>query len=313
MPAVSWATTVMPALQFGYQPVLCESDEKTWGLDPQDLRRICESERGKPSIVALVHVLGVPCDMAAIAELEKEFKFLLLEDSCAAFGSAPVGTVGEISTYSTYYAHQFSTVEGGFVTTNDLPAANLLRMLRAHGWTADCDAETKKLLAEQWKIDPFREKFTFYVPGFNVRGTDLQAKIGLSQLRRVDAMTATRVANHALYRAHFTAGPNAKHFAVQTPPEGAKVASIGFGVLAANQAHRAKVAEALLAKGIETRPICAGNISRQPFWWRIFGEPQRERPIADRIHNAGFQLPNHALLTSDDVAYIAETVLAVTP
>ena len=79
VPAVSWATSVMPAIQFGYEPVLCEADPETWGLDVADLRRICEKQA--PSIVLLVHVLGVPCKMKEIDELRKEFGFLLIEDS----------------------------------------------------------------------------------------------------------------------------------------------------------------------------------------------------------------------------------------
>lgn len=308
VPAVSWATSVMPAIQFGYEPVLCEADKDTWGLDPADLRRLCE--KGAPSIVLLVHVLGVPCKMKEINELREEFGFLLIEDSCAAFGSQPIGKSGEISTYSTYYGHQFSTIEGGFVCTNGDDGANLLRMLRAHGWTADCDAATRERMAKAANVDPFREKFTFYIPGFNVRGTDLQAHIGISQLKEVDASTSARKRNHELYRARFADPVN---FSVQAPVAGSEVASIGFGVLAKSKAHRSNVAAALKSKGIETRPIGGGNMAKQPFWTAVFGQSKRERPIADRIHDCGFQLPNTPGLTPEDVAFIVDTVLAVKP
>ena len=181
-------------------------------------------------------------------------------------------------------------------------------MIRAHGWTADCDDNTKIRLHKASNVDPFRGKFTFYVPGFNVRGTDLQAHIGLSQLARADAVATIRKRNHGIYSERFG---GAKGFTIQKPPSGAEVSSIGFGLLASSQDHRTKIAEALRAKGIDTRPICAGNIARQPFWTAAFGESKRERPIADAVHDRGFQLPNHALLEPEDCNYIAETVLAV--
>mgnify|MGYP001609228541 CR=1 FL=1 len=109
VPAVSWSTSVMPAIQFGYETVLCEADEETWGLDPVDLRRLCESEtRGPPAIVLVVHVLGVPAKMQEIDDLRKEFGFLLIEDAGGAFGSQPGGKI----------ADAFTTYEGGFITTN---------------------------------------------------------------------------------------------------------------------------------------------------------------------------------------------------
>ena len=310
VPAVAWSTSVMPAYQFGYAPIACEADPETWGLDPVDLRRICENV-GPPAIVVVVHVLGVPAKMKEIDELRREFGFLLIEDACGAFGSSPVGKIEEsLTTYSTFFAHQMSTIEGGFITTNGDDAANVLRMLRAHGWAADCDPAWKAALAKEHGIDPFREKFTFYVPGFNVRNTDLAAHLGLSQMKRADAVALARRANHGLYATKFS---GSKDFAIQKKPAGAtgahEVASIAFGVLASSKAHRNKVAAALQAKGIETRPIGGGNMARQPF----FGKTKRERPLADRIHDCGFQLPNGPHLTVEDVAYLADTVLAVRP
>lgn len=314
VPAVAWATSVMPAIQIGYKPIPCEADEETWGLDPKDLRRLCEKEEGPPAIVLLVHVLGVPCKMKEIRALRDEFGFLLIEDACGAFGSSPVGTRDEkaelLSTYSTYFAHQLSTVEGGFVCTHGDDAANILRMLRAHGWAADGDPDWQKRLATSVDVDPFREKFTFYVPGFNVRGTDLAAHLGLSQMKRAGAVAEARRANHALYAKHFAA---AAHFTVQKPGAETKVASIAFGVLASSRAHRTKVGEALKAKGIETRPLLGGNTTKQPYWQRLYGASKRTRPIADRIHDCGFQLPNHPGLSASDIDYICETVLAVKP
>lgn len=300
VPAVSGSTAVMPAGQLGYETVLCEADPDTWGLDVTDLRRICKNV-GAPAIVLVAHVLGVPANLKALNDLRKEFGFLLLEDAGEAFGSRPVGTIPDALT-------TYSTAQGGFVATNGDDAANLLRMIRAHGSAADCDDDWVARLAKAHGVDPFREAaFTFYVPGFDVRGTALQAHLGISQMKLSNESAIARRANHGLYATTFA---GAKHVSIQKRGgEGVEVASIGFGVLAASKDHRNKVAEALKARGIETRPIGAGNIAKQPF----YPKTKRERPVADRIHDCGLQLPNHPGLTADDVVFIAETVLAVKP
>lgn len=315
VPAASWATTVGQTIWMGYAPALCEADEDTWGMDPAALRRICEnSDKGPPSMVMVVHQLGVPAKTEEIGKLKEEFDFILIEDACGAFGSSPVGQVGELWTYSTFFGHQLSTIEGGFICTNSDEAANILRMLRAHGWAADLDRAMQEKLAAAEKIEPFREKFTFYLPPLgNFRNTDLHAHLGLSGLKRADEVAAARYRNWETYRERFA---DSKDFKVQWQkgaPADVFPAAIGYGVLASSKAHRAKVAEALKARGIDTRPVGGGNMGRQPFWVNAMGELKTPRPFADRIHNHGFQLPCHPGLTAEDVGYIADTVLSVKP
>lgn len=308
VPAVSWATTVAPVIQLGYEPIMCEADWNTFGLDMNALEDLLKQHG--PAAVAIVHVLGVPNDLASLLRLRDRYEFVLLEDACAATGSSydgrPVGTFGSISTFSFFYGHHLSTIEGGMLCTDDEQLHDILVHIRSHGWPRDLASEKEAQLARARGILEFNRPFTFYYPGFNVRSTDLNARIGLSQLRRVDEVVARRVENHRIYQQRIRAGG----LHCQTN-ERAVVSSISFSTLADSVDHRDRIAAALRANGIETRPLGGGNMSRQPFWSDRYGITVF--PIADRIHTTAFQLPNHPLLSAEDVDFISDTVLAVEP
>ena len=299
VPAIGWATTVSPAEALGYDFEWKDVEQDTWGM-----RDVAYQEQ----VAICVHTLGVPCAAGAITD------GVLLEDTCAALGSArngrKCGTVGTMASFSFYFAHQLSTIEGGMVVTDEPILDDVLRMLRAHGWAADLEPAEEAVWWRdkahgRWDFD---RKFTFYLPGMNVRPTELQAFLGLRQMTRIDQMVARRVANDARYRNNLA---GAEHFQIQRPSEGDQVCSIAVGVLAASPEHRAKVAYALGQAGIETRPIGGGNLARQPF---IANGYQADKcPMADEIGRRGFQLPNGPHLTEADVDFISETVLKVTP
>jgi len=309
VPAVSWATTVAPAIQFGMEPIMCEADPLTFGLDPNHLEAIVRRER--PAAVVVVHVLGVPADMAAILSLKERFGFVLMEDCCAALGSCydgrRVGTFGEAATMSFFYGHHLSTIEGGMVSTGDDELARILLQIRSHGWAKDLDPAQEAALARAHAPLEFNRPFTFYYPGFNVRSTDLNARIGLSQMRKVEEVVKRRVENHRAYQARFAAHPD---FAGQSNDR-ATICSISFAGLAASAAHRERVGRALRDARIETRPLGGGNMSRQPYWRQRF--PTQELPVADRIHACSFQLPNHPRLALTDVERICDVALSAGP
>ncbi len=307
VPAISWATTVAPAFQFGVTPIPCDADLTTFGLDLAQLERILDAER--PTAVIVVHTLGIPNRMAELLELKRRYGFLLLEDACPATGSRYqgqlVGSFGDMSSFSFYFGHHLSTIEGGMLCTDDDQLMELLLHLRSHGWAKDLPAERRKELARSRDVLPFNETFTFYHPGFNVRSTDLNAFIGLRQMDKLDWVMSRRVENHRRYAARFAGAPD---FYVPSNPD-AVVCSISFLALARTHEHRDRVGDALAANGIETRPLGGGSMTRQPFWVDRLGPTSHA--VADRIHETSFMLPNHPLLTLDDVDRICDVVLAV--
>ncbi len=188
VPAVSWVTTVTPAIQLGLEPIMCECDVDNLGLDINHLKEIIKKD--DPSAIILVHVLGIPNNMDEIVELCNENNILLVEDTCESIGSKyndkMVGTFGKMSTFSFYFGHHISTIEGGMISTNDEELYHILLSVRSHGWDRDLPKETQIKLREKYNINNFRALYTFYYPGFNLRSTDLQAFLGLGQLKKID-------------------------------------------------------------------------------------------------------------------------------
>lgn len=304
VPSVGWVTSIAPAIQFGFEPIMCEADPETFGLDLNHLEELLKQHQ--PQTVMLVQVLGVPHKMREIMALKERYGFVLLEDACAAIGASyegrKVGSFGDMASFSFYFGHQMSTIEGGMVSTNDKVLADLLLMVRSHGWSKDLDQDTHRALVTQHLIDDFHSPFVFYEPGFNLRSTDLNAYIGIGQLDKLDWMTEQRRVNHARYLDRLSSS-----FYVQRPPQGSQVASISVGLLADSRQQRQRIVQALAGRGIETRIFSAGNLGLHPFWTNRYGATSF--PVADRIHHCGFFLPNHAALTPVDIATISQVVL----
>jgi CDP-6-deoxy-D-xylo-4-hexulose-3-dehydrase len=307
VPSIAWATTVAPAIQLGFEPIMCEADPNNFGFDMDYQEKLLKEHN--PGAVILVHVLGVPNHMERLIQLKDQYGFLLMEDACAALGSRYdnklVGTFGDLSSFSLYYGHHLSTIEGGFVCTNDEELHDILLYIRSHGWPKDLPLEKEEAQARAHEVINFNRRFTFYYPGFNFRSTDLNAKIGLSQMNKIDYVMARRIENHNIYQSRFLEAPG---FGCQVNHRAA-ICSISFAALAESQEHRERIAKVLTEKHIETRPLGGGNMSRQPFWSTRYGITVF--PVADRIHTTSFQLPNHPKLSPEDIHYICDTVLAV--
>src|SRR3989344_3693000 len=295
VPSVGWVTTISPFMQLGFEPIMCGADTDNFSLDLVQLEKLLKKH--KPALVIMVQVLGVPGDMEALKKLQKKYKFMLLEDACAALGAEykgkKVGSLSDMSSFSFFFGHQLSTIEGGMVNTNSKELYDLLLMLRSHGWGKDLDEGSRSRLMKKYKIDDFHQPFTFFVPGLNLRNTDVGAFLGLLQMQKADVVTATRVQNHKIY------AKNLKYVTFQKWDQDSKPCSISFGALAQSLSHRKAIVEALVANGIETRLFSAGNLGLHPFWFEKYGK--FHHPVSDKVHSCGFFLPNNESLAEKDV------------
>lgn len=302
VPSVGWVTTVAPFMQFAYKPIMCGADPDTFGLDLVQLEKLLK--KYDPATVIMVQVLGVPADMERLRALKKKYRFFLLEDACAAlgaqYGGKKVGSFGDMSSFSFYFGHQLSTIEGGMVNTNDEDFYHLLLMMRSHGWGKDLPEPIRKKLQKKHAIDSFHEPFTFFVPGFNLRSTDLNAFLGLRMMKKADSIISIRQRNHLLYAGHL------KTVTFQKCPEKGVPCSISFGALAKDENHRKRIVRALDKHNIETRLFSAGNLGLHPFWYTLYGK--FHHPVSDKIHYCGFFLPNNESLTPGDIKYICTVV-----
>ncbi len=294
IPSVSWSTTVAPFVQLGYDVILCDCDTQNLGLDLNHLRKIIKFN--KPSLVVLCHVLGHANHLDEIKKLCKQNKILLVEDTCESIGSSlyniKLGNHGIASSFSFYYGHHISTIEGGMVSTNDKKFYNLLCSIRSHGWSRDMLEMNKQSLAEKYNKTDFDKFYTFYNFGFNIRSTEINAFLGISQLNKINKIIYKRSENFKLYNNYLK---DYWHQKSLTKP----LSSFAYGTFISNvnetYAHLKK-------NNIECRPLICGSIGLQPFWINKFGKTNLKN--ADFVSTNGIYLPNHYNLTKNDIQFV---------
>jgi CDP-6-deoxy-D-xylo-4-hexulose-3-dehydrase len=297
VPAVSWATDLAPVVQLGLTPVLCDCNMKDLSLDLSYFEELALTHNIKCAI--LVSVLGLVPEMDQIVDICAKYNITLLEDACESFGSSyqgqKLGTIGDMSCFSTYFGHHISTIEGGIVATNDSYLYNILKAIRSHGWERDVDPEFRID-----KEDTFDSLYRFHYMGFNFRSTDLQAFLGINQLKTSDEIVKIRNDNYNLYR-ELIDNP------FWNPPKSTNskfISNFAYPVISKN---RSKIVSKLIENDIETRPLICGSLGRQPFWIKNYGELRL--PNADTVSDYGFYLPNNHNLTKEEIKTVSSIVM----
>jgi CDP-4-dehydro-6-deoxyglucose reductase, E1 len=297
-PAVSWVTTVTPFMQMRYDVKLCDCDKFDLGLDVKHLEKLCK--KYKPSLLILVHVLGHANNMKAILKICTKYKIKIIEDTCEALGSTynnkKLGTLGIASSFSFYYGHHISTIEGGMLTLDDKKLYNVLLSLRSHGWGRDLEQKERLRLEKKFKIDKVRSLYSFYYSGFNLRSTDLNAFIGIQQMKVLNYKIKIRFRNFKIFSKYLSNFWSQKsHTKV--------ISNFGYAMMIKN---RTQLFNFLKKNKIESRPLICGNLGQQPFWTKKYKKP--DLPNAEKVHKFGLYLPNHDNLTEKQVRYITDKV-----
>lgn len=251
VPAVSWATSYSPFQQYGWKLVFVDIDDSL-NMDPCEAADAVANHYPNAVLLAC-HILGNPCDFDRLP-----IGLPWLEDNCESLGAKYdgqyTGSFGEMGTHSLFFSHHLCTMEGGVITTNDRYYADLLRCLRSHGWTRHLEADNA--LGVQPKA------FEFVVPGFNVRPLEMQGALGLEQLGKLDALVGQR-------------RRNAASCPLTLPREVGESSWYGFATPRTPD----------LATRCETRPVVAGNFTKQPtiayYHYEILGD----LPMANRVHD----------------------------
>ena len=302
VPAVSWVTTVSPFIQLGLDPILCDCDKTNLGLDIDHFEELCKKHL--PAVAIIVHVLGHTGNMDKILEICNKYGVILLEDCCESHGTQyankKVGNFGKMASFSFYFGHHMSTIEGGMVVTDEEDLYNIMLSLRSHGWARDTEQSYRMNLKQKYKIDDFREKFTFYYPGFNIRSTDLNAFLGLEQLKRLDDTVQKRSENYWIYKKKLE-----NYYWIQKS-DASLISGFSVGLMADNLE---KIAASLEKNSIETRPLICGSIGEQPFWIDLYGKAVL--PNASKVHSQGFFVPCNPDLTKEEINKVCDVLIKV--
>ena len=259
VPAVTWSTTLAPILQHGCVPVLVDVDPYTLNLQPE---RLYEALSTRTRAIMPVHLLGNPVDMNPVMEFARQHDLWVIEDTCESLGSTvgdrQAGSFGHFGTFSFYFSHHITTIEGGMLVTSDDRMADLARSIRAHGWTRDMTNREELEQANPW-VDP---RFLFVNIGYNLRPMEIQGAFGLVQLDRLVGFNERRRAN-----AQYLLGALADlsgELQFVTEQEGSRSTWFGFTVMVKDGETRRALSRHLEGRGIATRPIVAGNLAVQP-------------------------------------------------
>jgi CDP-6-deoxy-D-xylo-4-hexulose-3-dehydrase len=289
-PAVTWATTVFPILNVGLTPVLVDVDLDTFTIAPQEIEKAITP---KTRAIMLVHVLGNPCDMRKIMAIARRHNLLVIEDTCEAHGAEydgrKVGSFGDIATFSFFFSHHICTIEGGMILTDNDQYAELARTLRAHGWIRD-RTDKEDVARQHPGMDP---RHLFVNIGYNLRPTEIQGAFGMHQIGRLEGYIEARRENACYWDSQLQ--PFSQHILYHREAPSTRHVWFAYPILVRPQAPfgREELVAHLEAKGVETRPVMAGNIAEQPamrlFPYRKLGDLANAR----LIHRNAFYIGNH--------------------
>ncbi len=296
VPSLSWLTDVSSPIQLGYDVILCDCNMDDLSINIEHFKQIIKDE--DPGCLILVSVLGLVPNMKEILNICKENNIILIEDVCESMGSKYndkyLGTFGDISVFSLYYGHHLSTIEGGFVCTNNSELNDIIVSMRSHGWSRDWSIEKQEEYRKKYNISEFDSLYSFYYPGFNLRSTDLQAFIGLSQIDKLDDFSIKRNDNFNTYI-------NNINFNELDIKINGFVSNFAYPIVSKN---KKSIVEELIKNNIEVRPLIAGSMMNKPFW-KGRKSYLKNCEIIDKY---GFYIPNHQGLSSNDIEKICNII-----
>ena len=288
VPAIAWSTTYSPLQQYGLKLRFVDVELDTLNMD---VRRLDEALNAKTRMIVGVSILGNPAALDKMRKFADQHGLIFFEDNCesmdAELGGQKTGSFGDISTFSTFFSHHISTIEGGVITTDDDEINALARSIRTHGWTRDLP-DTLELCER--RDDDFYEAYRFILPGYNVRPQEINAAVGLEQLKKLPYMTDVRRRNWLTFSNLFKGDDR---FIIQR--ENGKSSCFSFTLILNPEKliNRNKVLDALTEGGIGYRLITGGCFPRhdviQYFDFELVGEMTN----GNVTHDNGFFVGNH--------------------
>ena len=286
VPACTWVTNVSPVFQLGLEPVFCDINLKDYSFDTENLPNDEDIK-----IVFVTHLLGFN---APIDKLKEKYpKAIFLEDICESHGiKEPSGRKrghGTGSTFSFYFGHHMTTIEGGMVCTNNTELYELMRLKRNHGCARHLLPENYDKVTSQYPdINP---AFLFLTDGYNFKNTEINAVLGIEQLKRLDENIQIRKDNYEYFIKKLIHYEDYFHI----PDTSSSNSSYAFPIICKNKDNRPGVIKGLNDLGVEHRPIVSGNLLKHPFLHKW--KDTCTAPNADILHYNGVYIGNSQFVT----------------
>lgn len=301
VPAVSWSTTYYPLYQYGLKIKFVDVDLQTLNYDLEQLRSAVTDQT---RMIMAVNLLGNPNDFSVIKNIISDRQIVLIEDNCeslgAVFGGKKAGTFGVMGSFSTFFSHHISTMEGGLVVTDDEELYQILLALRAHGWTRNLPKEN--LVCGTKSDDPFEESFRFVLPGYNVRPLEMSGALGIEQVKKLPHLIGERRKNAKLLQDAL-----ADHPELLIQSEIGESSWFGFSLVIRPDSKwvRKDLVKKLSDLGFECRPIVAGNFAKNEVVKYFDSQVYGSLTNAEHIDKNGLFIGNHHYSITDAIATLS--------
>ena len=286
IPSLCWSTSLWPIIQSGLKPKFVDIDLDSLNINLNDLKKKISK---KTKAILIVHVLGNCVDMSELMRIVKKHNLILIEDTCESLGTKYknkyLGTFGDFSSFSFYSSHQISSGEGGMICCKNSDDHEIIKSLRAHGWSRGLKNE-KKIAAANKHLD---SRFIFYNSGFNLRSTDIAASIGLNQFKDIDQFIKKRSINRDKILKIFKKKIKMmKYLSFIDANNHVKASWFGIPILLSKKINRNKFLKKIEKLGVETRPIISGNFLKQPSIKKYKLNTKSNFKNSDIVNNHGF-------------------------
>ena len=288
VPSMSWSTTYAPLIQFGLKLVFVDIDERDFNIN---INLIKKAITKKTKAIFAVNILGLSCNYTALKKISKKNNLIRMEDNCESFMSSHknkiTGSFGIFSSLSSYFSHHFSTIEGGYLLTDNFRLYCTGLSLRSHGWTREQPSNSYFM---KKKYSNFENKFKFHLPGYNLRPTEVAAVIGLEQLKKIKNFIINRKKNANYFYKVFS---NGKNYSLQKYDK--ESSYFGFAIVL-NKQKRTIIINKMEEIGIESRPIISGNFINNPVLKYSKYRIGSKIDAVKRIDTNGFMIGNRSTL-----------------
>ena len=287
VPAVSWSTTFSPISQYGLKLRFVDIDLNTLNIDENLIESAITK---KTKAIFAVNLLGNSCNFKKLKDLCGKYNLLLLEDNCESLGAKYdnkfTGTIGNVGTFSFFFSHHMQTMEGGMLVTNNKKTYELANSMRAHGWIRDLPDDNSLFKKTG---DNFEDSFKFITPGYSIRPLEMSGAIGSVQLRKINSFIDNRRENAKFFNELFKSNEN-----IIIQRETGESSWFGFSIVLKNKflGKRSEVLKKLSNANIETRPIVAGNFTKNPTIKYMDHTISGELKNAEYIDENGFFVGN---------------------
>ena len=288
VPAVSWSTSYYPLYQYGLKIKFIDIDLETLNYD---LKKLKEAVSNKTKLILVVNLLGNPNNFKEIKKIVSSNDVMIIEDNCeslgAEFENKKTGTIGLLGTFSFFFSHHISTMEGGMIVTDDEELYHILLSLRAHGWTRNLPPQNH--IASKLE-NQFEESFRFVLPGYNLRPLEISGAVGIIQLKKFPNFLKQRVKNAKMFFKKME-----KFDDILTQKEIGFSSWFGFSMVIkpGSRRNREDLIQNLNKEGFECRPIVAGNFAKSDVVKYFEAEFHDELKNANWIDKNGLFIGNH--------------------